>query len=364
MYHAAAKTELARSFTQAEATANAYGFYQLTRSLLDWNPDNLRLRSGGIFSRKDAVRTSFASRFGEAMLHLFMVQNGYAYWDHIPSLAERALNKAEIRHDEQVRVARAIAARLRRAGRPDKEPDFAFEKPDRQVALAEAKGGFVQPDSPPSTVKGDLSHALDQLGAWIDFVLPRPRKCFAVGTYLRERGDHFSDPSLLAFVDPEPHDTTPLEQVPFADDWIRRGNYGSWLIGMGLSDAGHALRAGQTVELPPRELPILSLGGRLFACVFAHQLLWTPLLPRLRALGAFHADVHVIGLELQNMRRIENAVHAPDATLLEDMSMADFVDVSTPNWFSGSIMPDGSLYGLVHLDQMDFPFSDFDRFKL
>lgn len=103
--HAAAKTELANSFSSSEVVNNAFGYHLLTRNLLDWQPANLRLRDRGIFSRKDAARTSYAGRFGEAVTYLLMLQKGYVYWDHLPSLVERAINKAQITHDEQVRVA-------------------------------------------------------------------------------------------------------------------------------------------------------------------------------------------------------------------------------------------------------------------
>ncbi len=101
-YHAAAKTELARGFTDEEAERIALGFSLQTDSLLLWNPNNLRLRDGGVFSRKDSSRTALAGRFGEAATYLLMIQQGYVYWDHVPSLIERAMNKARIAHRDHL----------------------------------------------------------------------------------------------------------------------------------------------------------------------------------------------------------------------------------------------------------------------
>ena len=77
----------------------------VTSYLLDWRSENLRVRDAGIFSYKDASRTFRAGRNGEAILNLWAVENGYVYWDHLPTLVERALNKARISHEEQVRFA-------------------------------------------------------------------------------------------------------------------------------------------------------------------------------------------------------------------------------------------------------------------
>src|SRR6202035_4403219 len=57
------------------------------------------------------------------------------------------------------------------------------------------------------------------------------------------------------------------EQTPveFPRDWIRRGNYGNWLIGMGFAESGNALRRGVEVGLPERPIPIVDIGRRRFA---------------------------------------------------------------------------------------------------
>jgi hypothetical protein len=55
---------------------------------------------------------------------------------------------------------------------------------------------------------------------------------------------------------------TPVE---FPADWIRRGNYGAWLTGMGYAESGSALRRGLEIALPERQLPVVQIGGHRYA---------------------------------------------------------------------------------------------------
>ena len=95
-------------------------------------------------------------------------------------------------------------------------------------------------------------------------ISPTPGKSFAIGTYFRDASDSTGDPSLIAFVDPpgEADGTAPAAEFP--SDWIRRGNYGAWLIGMGFTESGNALRNGTEIRLPARQIPVVNLGGRSF----------------------------------------------------------------------------------------------------
>jgi hypothetical protein len=372
-YHAAAKTELARSFLPSDVTENAQGIYLSTRSLLEWDEDNLRLRKGGVFSRKDAARKSYASRFGEAILYLFMINNDYVYWDHLPSLVERAMNKAVINHSEQVRVARAIRSKMKPSDRPMKQPDFAFETAARQVALAEAKGAFVTPGTTAKSLKGDLDYALKQLAAWDSLITPRPTKSFAVGTYFRETGDPSPEPSLIAFVDPNGDDEVQATAVPFPDDWIRRGNYGAWLYGMRLFESATALRNGYAIKLPKRKFLTITIGPRKFAIVL-HSLIGTPFLPAFfyhpaffRWFGDFeqHPDIQILGLDTEILSAIEKAVETADGTVLTVLPTVTLGSDLFPKWLSGSIFPDGSLYGAIHFNHDSMPVPDgIESFRL
>ena len=369
LYHAAAKTELARSFSQAEVTGGAIGFRFQTRTLLVWNRGNLRIRDDGVFSRKDSSRTAIACRFGEAIAYLFMVDRDYVYWAHLPTLVERAMNRARISHREQVRTAKVITSRLKNHGTPRKQPDYAFEQRQGNVALLEAKGSFVAPESKPATVKSDLSYGLEQLAAWVDFIAPRPQKSYAVGTYLRELSDTFSDPSLIAFVDPADDGESISEPIDIPTDWIRRGNYGAWLIAMGFIESGIALRNGEAAETQPRLLHVLEIGGNEYAVVFDGFIdLHSPnLLPQFMLPSFFwmqqSTSCRVVGLEINTLRQVETLVKQPEGQLsLRSRVESPTVD-TYPEWFSGSIMPDGSLYGVLHLDRWPSAHLDIQTFE-
>jgi hypothetical protein len=112
LFHAAKKSELAGSFTADVAERKAWGMALDQFDLFEWRATSLRLRSGGVLAVKDASRTYFAGRFGEAVLHLVMMDKGYVYWDHIPSLCDRALRKMPVDHEERLRRARVIKTRL------------------------------------------------------------------------------------------------------------------------------------------------------------------------------------------------------------------------------------------------------------
>src|SRR5581483_2730657 len=86
---------------------------------------------------------------------------------------------------------------------PSRAPDFIVENGKCERALAEAKGAFLTPNAT-CNIKGVLKDALDQLDGWDRIIDPQPSKNFAVGTFLREADDQFEEPSLVAFVDPEP----------------------------------------------------------------------------------------------------------------------------------------------------------------
>jgi hypothetical protein len=369
--HAAAKTELARGWSADALATAAWAFVLNTDTLLNWNPQNLRLLKDGVFSRKDSARTALAGRMGDAIAYLFMLDKGYVYWDHLPALIERAFNKNAIPHEDQLRIAAVIKSRLVHKGPPDKQPDFAFETASRQIALAEAKGAFVPPDCRPRAAKGDLAYGLKQLAAWQSFIKPAPHKSFAIGTYLREIGDPYPDPSLIAFVDPE--DDIPSDRyAEFPEDWIRRGNYGAWLIGMGLTTAGIALRNGETAEVTRRELLVLPIGKHLFAVVtdelpgtyLWQEPFWDLPMSRYHRLASASFDIHVSGIEVDNLRHIERAVSPETTALPNDMVVQASAVAEFPDWFSGSILPDGTLFGALHIDRHPFPMLDTVTFRL
>ncbi len=360
-FHAAAKTEFGMSFTPAEADRAAMLCAAQQDHLLNWNTQNLRIRDQGVFSRVDATRSYLAGRFGVALSSLLMQHWDYPYWDHIPSLWERAARKAQISHSQSVQMAHVIATKIA-SGRPQNEPDFAFEKVAGNVALMESKGKFVNPGDTNPPVKSDMNEALGQLGAWSGFISPNPGKFLGIGTYLREQTDSAKDPSLILYVDPPAEKQTRFEPVPFPRDWIRRGNFGNWLIGMGLTDAGFALREGRKKPVMAVRLPVLEIGRRQFAVTGHGWRLDSPW-----SIPSHWPDhpcwpfgfterigVHVLGIEITILKLISAALRTEEPGPLlqtEPISVAEI-----PDWYSGSVAPDGTLFGMLHFD----PRTPFD----
>jgi hypothetical protein len=372
MYHAAAKTALSRNGFAGEEYDYGIGTYLQNRHLVIWDRGNLRLRRGGIFSRTDAARSAMSGRLGEAMLFLFMKARQYRFWDHIPALAERALNKLAVPHKEQVRFSKMVRTSFPDGAETGKRPDFVFEKKDGESALAEAKGAFIEQGGSPSMVKGDFGHGLSQLAAWERRIRPRAKKCFVVGTYLREIGDPHGDPSLVAFVDPE--DDAPEDgiEVEFPSDWVRRGNYGAWLIGMGFDGAGEALRNGEEIRTIPCTLPTITLGRQRFAFIYdsclppwwwSHELFFFLTL-RHRILGKGDVShVPIVGVEVDTLRSVETSVNNSAHFLTIDAEPG-VPDTVFPEWFSGSIFPDGSLVGALHVHPSKIPIDGEQTFQL
>ena len=78
-----------------------------------------------------------------------------------------------------------------------------------------------------------------------------------------------------------------------------------------------------------------------------------------------HFDLPVLGLEVKNLHLIESAIYSPFTELPPDMTVNNRIGSALPEWLSGSIMPDGTLYGVIHIDHRRFPFlEERERFKL
>ncbi len=370
LFHAAKKTELTSSFTSDQIDRRALGFSAENDGLFIWNTDNLRRIDRSVFSLEDFAQTGLAGRFGEAVAYLTMIKWGFVHWDRISVLWERAAKHGGMTHNEMVRNAHVISARIA-SGRPDLESDFVFERATSEVALMEAKGSFVHPINDDPSIKDDLRHALKQLDAWSAMIAPPPAKSYAIGTYFRDVGDNNGDPSLIAFVDPPPAPSDePVTPVEFPRDWIRRGNFGAWLIGMGFPNSGNALRHGIEIGLPEQELTIVNVGGREFVISFDGVVLKRsrsrpPVIPWeapwilldeffppqfhprfLRDMGVL--AYRILGIDLNTLRLVEESVLNPrsESLLRLARSPSEVLESKRPlNGFAGSIFPDGTLFG-------------------
>ena len=375
LYQAAKKAELASSFNAAQIGHLAYCFAAEHHQMFRWNVGNLRLVDGVTDWYEMAARSRRSGPIGEGMLLLAMHTHGYVFWDRFDVLVKRAIRKQIIKHPNNVKCVSAVR-RLLAKQKCRKRSDFAVETRNGSVALAEAKGSFVTPGNNPQIAR-DMRYALQQLTATAKLVLPQPKKLYAVGTYLREASDPHPDQSLVAMVDPEPEEDG-QSTVELPQDWIRRGNYGAWLVGMGFPESGNALRHGIGVELPGRQMLVVEVGRRSFAITIegvvrkrnrkiddVHPRFWLDpffflegphfsdfTVQFLRDMGV--AAIRVIGTELGTLRLIESSVQNSDSTSLleKDARAGDIEPQTISDGFTGSIFPDGTLFGQIDLDML------------
>lgn len=370
--HAAKKTELTRPFTPQRADELALLFAHEHHDRFIWNTGNLRCADGSGLWLEDFSGKGLAGRIGEALAYLTMTKIwGYAYWDRIASVWMRAASNATINHTDMVRVARFTGSL---AGQSiDLQPDFVFEKPDKTVALMEAKGSFVTPGNDRPDVKGPLKHGLDQTAKWASLIVPPPAKSIAIASLLREASDSCSDPSLILHVDPPTDETPDIEPVEYRPDTIRRGNFGAWLIGMGFRNSGFALAERRESDTATVELPVITLNGVDFALsiqgwrVNRHQFApfpwWSfdlrhvPLRHRfefLRDIGV--TGIYALGLEIGTLRAVSAALLDPASNSMMDLPIFDFgrqSGMQSQDGFYGSVFPDGSLLGIVSNRYLD-----------
>ena len=76
-------------------------------------------------------------------------------------------------------------------------------------------------------------------------------------------------------------------------------------------------------------------------------------------------DVPIIGLNVENMNHVQTAIANADEVLPSSMAIDEMAASEYPPWLSGSVMPDGSLYGVIHLDRQPRPdFMERESFRL
>lgn len=368
-FHAAKKTELAHSFSSQQLVKDATLFANEYNRGFVWNTPNFRRANRNIFSIADFHSHGLTGQVGEAIAYLTMVKWNYVYWDRCTTIWQRAAEAANIAHDDKVRVAKYLKSKIK-SGKPDSEPDFVFEKSSGEVALMEAKGGFVHPSYDDPSTKGDLAHALSQLAAWSEVISPSPKKCYGIGTYLREEGDT-NDPSLVAFVDPEGQENPNLRAARLPADLIRRCNYAAWLAGMGLISSGIALRDHRRKTPEAVSLPVVRIMNRDFAVA---TLGWKLSLDHDVYFAWWHEPFSfiergrsalVMGLELDTLRSVEQAIHNPsglDLLRLDNQGLLALrTETDNINW---SVMPDGSGFFLLNGDEFYQALHDRQVFKL
>ena len=363
LFHATKKAEL------LEYRAPAAIFLSALGSLVEHFDlfaacDELRLQAGKADLYGDFSATGLAGRLAQGLAFLFMERRGYPYGERLDSLLNRMLRARGHRVDWGLR--RQILNSPLHA-QPAQSPDFIFQRnnPAQEVALAESKGSFVSPGVQPP-IKTVLSEGLDQLNGWNRFLVPVPQKNFVVGSFLREEGDVYHEPSMLAFVDPEGEEQAGRERS-YPDDAIRRANYAAWLRQMSFPQSATALAFAR-----PRQdsgeylLPTIQLrsgdGTRRFAFRIWAALTdfgpvfppgaevelakrWEPWVP-FPLLGKA-AVFLVSAMETTVLNRVSQAVREPSSFALQDLPSIADVSVPSEGPLTGSAFADGTFIGAV-----------------
>jgi len=343
MAHAVVKADCAREQNPRRLAVAAIGFLLEHVHLFDWRYENeLRLSAGMSDYYADFTNTSLAGRVAQGMALLFLEEQGYAY---VGRFSE-------------------VKAKLKKTGTtPAREPDFIVENGKGKRALAEAKGAFLKPNAT-CNIKGTLGDALEQLDGWDRYITPQPIKNFAIGTFLREVKDPFGEPSLLAFVDPEPGE--PERRIEIPSDAVRRANYASWLALMGFDDVAQRLRTGDGSPRR-RTVQLIKLHGRSYVVAIAWIQPWVSRQSLDAEFWRFIGDwphpfwppsrngvwVQLFGLDLEVVRALEPA----DSGLmsLNPYERREIFSEVDGGIFYGSVFSDGSLLGELRITRFDGP---------
>ena len=346
--HAVKKADCARWPSSRILWPGAVGFFLENIHLFDWSSKTLRLNSCMSDFYADFSRTSLSGRIGQGIALLFLENEGYSYVGRFSTIIEQSGHKVR--------------------GRTKKYPDFVVENNHNELALAEAKGSFVPPESS-SRIKGALKKALEQLDGWNPS--PPLHKGFAIGTFLREIGDTHKEPSLTAFVDtapggPQAPSGEMRGHVEFPPDAIRRANYASWLSLMDFDDAARRLRAR---EGRPEQRPVslLTLGDHRYIVRTAsirspyrhhtHDSDFRRLMReeagRLLDLWCDGTIIEIVGLDLDVVHALGNAIQKPESSALMEIQPGkrrEFADGA----FHGSVFSDGSLIGEIATSRLEW----------
>lgn len=318
------------------------GFVLQSDRIVDWNSHDFCLQPGGQTMLSDFVQTSLAGRLGQGLAILFAQSKGYAFQSHLRELL--------IQHGIPVIVN----------GKSLRIADFLMEDGSRNRAIVESKGSISSQTNCPKATKATFKDALQsQVQPWTTRINPPAQKSFVVASYLREPVQSGSDPSVLAFVDPE--EDSLQGEFELRGDAVQRENYAAWLSAMGLVESARRLR-GNTSEGTRREIFIvLEIAGQSIA----FPTFWNRDLPHWDLLLPFHFHYRtqdrlplLFGLEVSCLEATSRAIQG-DRIALEELDVMKTVqDTAMGDTYDFSIFPDGTFFGNIPPQRREFEFKE------
>nr|WP_313217012.1 hypothetical protein [Stenotrophomonas geniculata] len=298
------------------------GFLLQSHRIIDWSTKPVRLVDGASKALNDVTYSSLAARVGQGFAMLYGHQLGMEFLAHLSSHVSES-------HPE-------------RSG--ERMADFIFADKNKTIII-ESKASFSLQSNDPSSIKRVLKDALtNQVEPWMVEVSPPASNGYVVYTCMRETS---WAPSSISVVDPE-GDGSLRGDMDLGVEHVMRRNYASWLTAMGLSGAasrlmwgyGGGVRDGSHESL---SVPFIrfSLGDRSYGLPFVS----------IRMSDGYGFGRLVMALDTRVLQSLETVIKDPRATMKELLADAELGvgDVGR----SVSVFPDGSLFGVVVMPQLE-----------
>ena len=305
------------------STMPGIGFLLQACSVIDFGKSPVELKLGAAKALNDVSLSSMAGRFGQGLAILYGHKLGLKFTAHLRS------------HVESLPAGSAGAAHKQEA-----MADFLFAS-DQQTVIIESKGSFSLRENDPSPIKTVLKAALqDQIDPWMRYLKPTPSNGYVIYSCIREGS---SEPSAIFVVDPE-GDNIESSDVPISVEQVMRENYGAWLRAMGLTDSAQRLLSplSDARESVSCGFFIVEIDGRKFA--FPED--------TFSIFNAHRWGFPGVGIDFFVLQAISLVIESSDASLQE--LLTDFLNVSEIIQTNASVFPDGSIFGPIQWDNIDF----------
>ncbi|MEA9773497.1 hypothetical protein VDF71_19955, partial [Xanthomonas campestris pv. raphani] len=360
--HAIKKAECTNLVAASASNMMAIGFLFENQHLFDRSGKYFNLADGAASYLDDFSITGLTGRVAQGFALLQMESQGYGFVGRFDTFRKKL----------GVPIPTVASGGKSKLGKPIlksiKTPDFVLEKFDKQRALVESKGSFLD-GGKLADIKGSIAEALAQLSPWGSQFSPAITKKFAIGTYLREPEINDKEPSLMIVVDPEGDQSRGA--VPVPKDLVRRLNYASWLHAMGYLAASKKLISPLVTSSITEAFEVAEFSGGQYAYV---PIAWAsvndpPGMWRVRSISshrpeplsfshfrAVDTQILIIALDFEVLKKVALASRVPNQDVLsEEIAGLEQSDhLLRQDSSEGSRFLDGSFIGLVRPQSSTF----------